>query len=149
MGALCCHLVPINSSLLVLIVRGLNPPLTAPPQKKNISNQKLIFEENIFLTLMLINFLKCKSHHTISLHGNNWKHPPFVLKVNPNPFIVLRYLTTNYFINLFSNFLLTPCLILTSALSLFLSISTKHNTYLCASENMFPLPKIPFSPLTI
>lgn len=74
MGALCCHLAFINLPLLVPVVGGLN-------SLEKYFKQKLIFEKNEFLTLILINFLKCKSDYVTPAPGNI----SFVLNVNPNP----------------------------------------------------------------
>lgn len=141
MGALCCHLVPINSSLVVLIIGGLNPP----PQKKNIWKQKLIFEKNVFLTLMLINFLKCKSHYIIFLPGNIFPLCSRLTQI----LILSEVFNHKLFRQSFFQFSFYSMSYTYFSLTFIFVIFyyTQHLT--CASEDMFPLPKIPFSPLTI
>lgn len=137
LGTLFCHLAPINLSLLVPEVRGFNSPEIRFKAKTNIC-KKWIFYMNSH------KFLKMQIW---SWYLSTWKHLPFVLKVNTNPFIVLRYVTTNCFINLI--FFLSSLNVLHFSL-IKLAISPKHILYFHASEHMMlPLPKMSFSSLTI
>lgn len=83
-----------------------------------------------------------------SCHPSTWKYLPFAFKVNPNPYIIQRYLTINCFVNFI--YIFSLLYILHFSLTTFFAISLKHAVYFHASEHtMLPLPKVPFSSFTI